>query len=51
MVKVFFLRDTYAEVKVSYVAVVKQKAKEFLIPQEGGEVELKSVFTEAQNST
>ena len=47
--KSIFLRDTYAEVKVSYeAAVVKQKAKESLIPQEGGEVELKSVFTEAQ---
>ena len=47
--KSIFLRDTYAEVKVEYeVAVVKQKAKESLIPQEGGEVELKSVFTEAQ---
>ena len=39
--KSIFLRDTYAEVKVEYeVAVVKQKAKESLIPQEGGEVEL-----------
>ena len=48
--KSIFLRDTYAEVKVSYeAAVVKQKAKESLIPQEGGEVELASVFTEAQN--
>ena len=47
--KSIFLRETYAEVKVEYeVAVVKQKAKESLIPQEGGEVELKSVFTEAQ---
>ena len=47
--KSIFLRDTYAEVKVSYeAAVVKQKAKESLIPQEGGEVELASVFTEAQ---
>ena len=47
--KSIFLRDTYAEVKVSYeAAVVKQKSKESLIPQEGGEVELKSVFTEAQ---
>ena len=48
--KSIFLRDTYAEVKVSYeAAVVKQKAKESLIPQEGGEVEFASVFTEAQN--